>query len=73
MTSRAGLMATQTADAPRRVGGDRNPGVSLILLGGLYGLAWAAVLRGFMTQITDDSSVTCSGTFGYMNRPIDHW
>lgn len=62
-------MAAQTADAPRRVGGDRSRGLSLILLGGLCGLAWAAGLRGFMTQITDDLSVTWSGTLGYILLP----
>ena len=37
-------MATQTAPAPMRVTGDRSQGVSLVLLGGLCGLAWAAGL-----------------------------
>lgn len=39
-------------------------------LGGLCGLAWAAGLRGFMAQIIDeDSSVSWSGTFGYVLLP----
>ena len=63
-------MATQTAPAPMRVTGDRSQGVSLVLLGGLCGLAWAAGLRGFMTQIVgDDSSISWSGTFGYILLP----
>ena len=62
-------MSTLTADVPGRVGGDRSRGVPLILLGGLCGLAWAAGLRGFMAQITDDSSVTWSGTVGYILLP----
>lgn len=63
-------MATQTADAPMRVTGDRSRGVSLVLLGGLCGLAWAAGLRGFMAQISnEDSSVSWSGTFGYILLP----
>ncbi len=50
--------------------GDRSRGVSLILLGGLCGLAWAAGLRGFMAQIVgEDSSVNWSGTFGYILLP----
>jgi hypothetical protein len=69
VTSRGSLMAAPTAAAPRRVAGDRSRDVSLILLGGLCGLAWAAGLRGFMTQIVDDSSVTWSGTFGYILLP----
>jgi hypothetical protein len=32
-------------------------------------LAWAAGLRGFMAQITDDSGVSWSGTFGYILLP----
>ncbi|MDQ3464393.1 MAG: hypothetical protein M3500_06775, partial [Actinomycetota bacterium] len=63
-------MATQTADAPMRVTGDRSRGASLVLLGGLCGLAWAAGLRGFMAQIVqEDSSVSWSGTFGYILLP----
>jgi hypothetical protein len=42
----------------------------LVLLGGLCGLAWAAGLRGFMTQIVqEDSRVSWSGTFGYILLP----
>lgn len=63
-------MATQTAHAPMLVIGDRSRGVSLVLLGGLCGLAWAAGLRGFMAQIVrEDSSVSWSGTFGYILLP----
>lgn len=47
-----------------------NRGATLILLGGLCGLAWAAGLRGFMAQIVgEDSGVSWSGTFGYILLP----
>jgi hypothetical protein len=59
-------VATRTADATTRVTGDRSRPVVLVLLGGLCGLAWAAGLRGFMAQIVQDSSVSWSGTFGYV-------
>ena len=63
-------MATQTADAPMRVTGDQSRGASLVLLGGLCGLAWAAGLRGLMAQIVhEDSCVSWSGTFGYILLP----
>lgn len=63
-------MATQTAEAPVRVTGNGSRGASLVLLGGLCGLAWAAGLRGFMAQIVhEDSSVSWSGTFGYILLP----
>ena len=63
-------MATQTTHAPMRVTGDQSRGVSLVLLGGLCGLAWAAGLRGFMAQIVhEDSSVSWSGTLGYILFP----
>lgn len=48
------------------------PGASgpvLVLAGGLCGLAWAAGLRGLMAQIADVSSVSWSGTFGYILLP----
>lgn len=46
------------------------PGVArLVAWGGICGLAWAAGLRGFMVQVTDDSSVSWSGTFGYVLLP----
>jgi hypothetical protein len=62
-------MATQTTESAR-VAADRSHGMSLVLLGGLFGLAWAAGLRGFMAQIVhDDSSVSWSGTFGYILLP----
>ena len=65
MTSRGSLMATQTAATPpMRVSADQDRRVVLVVLGGLCGLAWAAGLRGFMTQIVqDESSVSWSGTF----------
>ncbi len=55
--------------APERVR-HRSRGVERVLVGGLCGLAWAAGLRGFMAQIAQgDSSVTWSGTFGYVLLP----
>jgi hypothetical protein len=63
-------IATPTAHATTRVTSDRSRGVSLIFLGGLCGLAWASGLRGFMAQIVGaDSSVSWSGTFGYLLLP----
>lgn len=62
-------MATPTIGASRMATIDRPLQRSLVLLGGLLGLAWAAGLRGFMAQITEDSSVSWSGTFGYILLP----
>ena len=63
-------MATQTAERHVRVNVGRSRGVALVLLGGLFGLAWAAGMRGFMAQIVqEDSSVSWSGTFGYILLP----
>lgn len=63
-------MATQTADPRVRVSVGRSRGLALVLLGGLFGLAWAAGMRGFMAQIVqEDSSVSWSGTFGYILVP----
>lgn len=43
---------------------------SLLLLGGLGGLAWAAGLRGFMAEIAgEESSVDWGGTFGWILLP----
>ena len=45
-------------------------GIRLVLLGGLFGFAWAAGLRGFMTQIAqNESNVSWSGTFGWVLLP----
>ncbi len=63
-------MATQTGERHVRVNVGRSRGVALVLLGGLLGLAWAAGMRGFMAQIVqEDSSVSWSGTFGYILLP----
>lgn len=63
-------MAVQTADQPVREGAAHRRGVAPVLVGGLLGLAWAAGLRGFMAQIAQaDSSVSWSGTFGYVLLP----
>ena len=70
MTSRGSLMAAQTAAAPMRVTDDKNRRVVLVVLGGLCGLAWAAGMRGFMAQLVqEDSTVSWSGTFGYILLP----
>jgi len=70
VTSRGSLMAAQTAAAPMRVTDDKNRRVVLVLLGGLCGLAWAAGMRGFMAQLVqEDSTVSWSGTFGYILLP----
>lgn len=47
----------------------RSRALPLFVGGGACGLAWAAGLRGFMAQITEDSSVSWSGTFGYILLP----
>lgn len=63
-------MSPQTVAAPMRVTDDQSRCVVPVLLGGLCGLAWAAGLRGFMAQIVpEDSSVSWSGTFGYILLP----
>jgi hypothetical protein len=63
-------MGTQNVEAPVRIAADRSQGLALILLGGLLGLAWAAGMRGFMAQIVGaESSVSWSGTFGYILLP----
>ena len=63
-------METRTAERPVRVRAGRSRGVAVVLLGGLFGLAWAAGMRGFMAQIAqEDSNVSWSGTFGYILLP----
>jgi hypothetical protein len=63
-------MAVQVADRPVQATAGQGRGVVLVLLGGLLGLAWAAGMRGFMAQIAqDESSVSWSGTFGYILIP----
>lgn len=63
-------MAVQTADRAVREGAAHRRGVAQVLVGGLLGLTWAAGLRGFMAQIAQgDSSVSWSGTFGYVLLP----
>lgn len=62
-------MVTHLTDALARVA-PRRSAAGPVLLGGLLGFAWAAGLRGFMTQIAQDgSSVSWSGTFGYVLLP----
>lgn len=62
-------MSTSVVMSPERVR-HRSRGVARVLVGGLCGLAWAAGLRGFMAQIEgEDSSVSWSGTFGYILLP----
>jgi hypothetical protein len=70
VAARGAAMATDTAERLRPGARGAEPGVSLVLLGGLSGLAWAAGLRGFMAQIVhEDSGVSWSGTFGYILLP----
>lgn len=54
-----------------RVGTGQHPSTKgrLVLLGGVAGLAWAAGLRGFMAQVTPESTVHWAGTFGYILAP----
>jgi hypothetical protein len=40
-----------------------------VAVGGICGLAWAAGLRGFMAQIAEGSTVSWSGTVGYVLLP----
>ena len=62
-------MSTSVVTSPERVR-HRRHGVALVLVGGLGGLAWEAGLRGFMAQIEREaSSVSWSGTFGYILLP----
>lgn len=63
-------MATRTRERRVRVSAGRSRDLAPVLLGGLFGLAWAAGLRGFMAQIAQgDSNVSWSGTFGYILLP----
>lgn len=63
-------MTTQVEVTATTVSADRRRALELTLLGGLCGLAWAAGLRGFMAQIVhEDSSVSWSGTFGWILLP----
>jgi hypothetical protein len=62
------LAAHETGSLP--TAGSTWPSAAMLTIeGGLCGLAWAAGLRGFMTQITDESRVSWSGTFGYILLP----
>jgi hypothetical protein len=46
------------------------PLLSLLLVGAVCGLAWAASLRGFMAQVAGpESGVSWSGTFGWILAP----
>ena len=51
-------MERQTTDWPVRVRAGRSPGVALVVLGGLLGLAWAAGIRGFTPQRFDHPQLT---------------
>ena len=61
--------AAREPGSPITMGSTVPRAAMLVIGGGLCGLAWAAGLRGFMTQITDESSVSWSGTFGYVLVP----
>jgi hypothetical protein len=44
--------------------------LALLIIGGVSGLAWAASLRGFMTEIAGNASeMTWLGTFGWILLP----
>lgn len=62
------MTAHLAADRPVRVeaGGRALP---LLVIGAVCGLAWAASLRGFMTQIVAESQLTWLGTFGWILLP----
>lgn len=63
-------MALRTDHQAVRVSADRSRGLSLVLLGGLSGVAWSSGMRRFMAQIAqEDSDVSWSGTFGYILFP----
>ena len=48
----------------------RRGALPLLGVGGVCGLAWAASIRGFMTQIAgDESGVSWPGTFGWILLP----
>ena len=52
------------------VGSVGESALPLLVVGGVCGLAWAASLRGFMSQIAAaDSSVSWLGTFGWILLP----
>ena len=61
--------AARESGSPMTMGRTGPRAAVLVIGGGLCGLAWAAGLRGFMTQITDESTVSWSGTFGYVLLP----
>ena len=58
--------AAREPGSPRTVGSPVPGAAMLVIGGGICGLAWAAGLRGFMAQITVESNVSWSGTFGYV-------
>ena len=61
--------AAREPGSPRTVGSPVPGAAMLVIGGGICGLAWAAGLRGFMAQITVESNVSWSGTFGYVLLP----
>ena len=63
------MRTTATIPAPMTAGRTGPRAAVLVIGGGICGLAWAAGLRGFMAQITDESNVSWSGTFGYVLLP----
>jgi hypothetical protein len=60
---------TRTAVSPITQQRPRSHAAALVIAGGTCGVAWAAGLRGFMAQITVDSSVSWAGTSGYILLP----
>ena len=63
-------MTGQLAEARPVQTESRRGALPLLGVGGVCGLAWAASIRGFMTQIAgDESAVSWPGTFGWILLP----
>jgi hypothetical protein len=63
------MTAPLTEARPMRARSHRS-GLALLIIGGVCGLAWAASLRGFMTEIAGNGSeMTWLGTFGWILLP----
>ena len=66
------LVATTQVNGGHRSAraGDARPGLSLVLVGAVCGLAWSAALRGFMSEAAGpESSFSWIGTFGAILLP----
>jgi hypothetical protein len=67
------VTASRTTEDPPRLeeGGEGATALHYLAIGGVCGLAWAAGLRGFMSQVVveEGSSVTWMGTFAWVLAP----